>query len=187
MDNSKVLCHLNNHFIHFNFYTNKHNTMGTIKLSYTASEALAMMKQQFPKDYQEKINVGKALIVRLKKLYNKDTYQEAYQRYINSGCRGESAIMMLSALQQLIDEEKANYKNSVAGIMAQQNQIIDQQEALEADKNILELDRRALRQFYRERMDGLNEQLTQLCNTIEVVDAVIVSQPNLFSAYPISQ
>lgn len=187
MDNHKVLFNNDCNAFHFNIHLNKNQPMGTIKLSYTASEALAMMKQQFPKDYQEKINVGKALIVSLKKLYNKDTYQEAYQRYINSGCRGESAIMMLSALQQLIDEEKANYKNSVAGIIAQQNQIIDQQEALEADKNILELDRRALRQFYRERMDGLNEQLTQLCNTIEVVDAIIVSTPNLFSAYPSSQ
>jgi hypothetical protein len=164
-----------------------HQIMGTIKLSYSASEAFAMMKQQFPKDYQDRIDVGKRLIVRLKKLYNKDTYQEAYQRYINSGCRGESAIMMLSALQQLIDEEKSNYNNSVAGIIAQQNQIVGQQEALEADKNILELDRRALRQFYRERMDRLNEQLAQLCNTIEVVDAIIVSAPNLFSAYPSGQ
>jgi hypothetical protein len=187
MDNSKVLCHLNHHFIHFNFYTNKHNTMGTIKLSYTASEALAMMKEQFPNDYQDRINVGKRLIARLKKIYKKETYQEAYQRYINSGCRGESAIMMLSALQQLIDEEKENFNNSVPGIILQQNQILAQQEALEADKNILELDRRALRQFYRQKMDALNEQLTQLCNTIEVVDAVIVSQPNLFSAYPSGQ
>lgn len=36
-------------------------------LKYSAKEALQMMKQEFPNDYQEKINVGKQLIVRLKK------------------------------------------------------------------------------------------------------------------------
>jgi hypothetical protein len=158
--------------------------MSNIKLSYKASEAFEMMKQQFPNDYQEKINVGKALIVRLKKLYNKKTYQEAYQRYINSGCRTESAIMMLCALQQLIDEEKSTYDNSVAGILEQQNLILEQQESLEEAKNINELDRRALRQFYKQKLQSLNNQLTQLCNTIEVVDAVIVSAPDMFSTYP---
>lgn len=161
--------------------------MGTLKFSYTASEALAMMKQQFPNDYQEKINVGKALIVKLKKMYNKNTYQEAYQRYINSGCRAESAIMMLSALQQLIDEEKQAANNTVAGIINQQNLIVAQRESLEADKNIIELDRRALRQFYNERMAELNRKLDELCNAIEVVDAVIVSAPDLFSTYPSGQ
>ena len=158
--------------------------MEKMKLSYTASEALAMMKQQFPNDYQEKINVGKALIVRLKKIYKKQTYKEAYQRYIDWGCRVESAIMMLCALHQLMEEEKEAYKNSLPGVIEQQNQILSQMEALESDRIILDVDRRALRQFYRERMDKLNEQLAQLCNAIEVVDAVIVSAPNLFSTYP---
>jgi len=161
--------------------------MGTLKFSFTASEALAMMKQQFPNDYQEKINVGKALIVKLKKMYNKNTYNEAYQRYINSGCRAESAIMMLSALHQLNNEEKEAANNTVAGIINQQNLIVAQRESLEADKNINELDRRALRQFYNERMAELNRKLDELCKAIEVIDAVIVSAPDLFSTYPSGQ
>lgn len=150
-------------------------------LTYTAKDALEMMKSEFPNDYQEKINVGKQLIVRLKKIYNKETYQEAYQRYINHGCREESGVMMLCALQQLIDEEKEAYNNSVYGIIAQQEQILKQQEANETSITTNELDKRVLRQFYKGKLHELNTKLSELANSIEVVDAVIVYTPNLFS------
>ena len=150
--------------------------MGVLKLSYTASEAFRMMQQNFPDDYQEKINVGKQLIVRLKKIYKKDTYEEAYQRYISSGCREESAIMMLCALQQLVDERK----NSLESIVEQQEQIIKQQEYLEADINIKDEDKRMLRQHYKGKLDELSRKFSELCNAIEVIDPVIVN-PNLFT------
>lgn len=145
--------------------------MGTLKFRYTATEALEMMKEHFPKDYQEKINVGKALIVRLKKLYKKPTYQEAYQKYISANCRVESAIMMLCALEELIQEEKQakmEFNNTVYGIIQQQDAIILQQQHLETDKNIEEIDRRMLRAYYRRKLDELNTQLDQLTQSIEV-------------------
>lgn len=150
-------------------------------LKYSAKEALQMMKQEFPNDYQEKINVGKQLIVRLKKIYNKKTYQEAYQRYINHGCRQESGIMMLCALQELIDEEKEAYNNSVYGLIEQQEQIFKQQEANETSINTNEIDKRALRQFYKTKLNEINIKLSELAKSIEVVDPIIVYTPNLFS------
>ena len=150
--------------------------MGTLKFSYSAKEAFAMMQENFPDDYQEKINVGKQLIIRLKKIYKKDTYEEAYQRYISSGCREESAIMMLCALQQLVDERK----NSIASIIEQQEQIIKQQEFLEADIKIKDEDKQMLRGHYKGKLNELNAKFTELRNAIEVVDAIIVN-PNLFT------
>lgn len=151
--------------------------MSKIIASYSAKEALEMMKEQFPINYQEKINVAKALIQRLKKTYKKETYTEAYQKYISYGCREESGIMMLCALQQLIDEEK----NSVQGINKQIDQILIQQEANETSININPLDKRALREFYKRKLNDLNDKLNEMANAIEVVDFEIVFVPNLFS------
>jgi len=160
-------------------------------LLFYAVESLSILhrilfKAEFPDDYQEKINVGKALIVRLKKIYNKESYQEAYQRYINSGCRKESGIMLICALQQLIDEEKAakiNYENTIAGIIDLQEQYLRQQEANEHNITIDEVDKKLLRQFYRAKLDELNHKLTEMANEIEVNDVIIVTAPTLFTDY----
>lgn len=159
-----------------------------VTTKYSASDALEMMKSEFPNDYQERIDIGKQLIIRLKKMYNKETYTEAYQRYINSGCSDESHIMMLCALQQLNDEQKQAteaYKNSILGMHETRDNLLSQQAHNEESTTTLEVDKKILRQFYRTKIDEITKQIQQYTNAIEVVDAVIVYTPNLFSQ-PIS-
>ncbi len=160
--------------------------MSKLVLRYSASEALEMMKQNFPNDFQDKINVGKQLIIRLKKMYKKPTHMEAYQRYINSGCRVESGIMMLCALQELIVEERENQAKKQADLnelLVCYDTLLEQQSANETCKNIIESDKRILRQFYKEKLADLKKQIDLFINEIEVVDASIVSTPTLFNSY----
>lgn len=89
--------------------------------------------------------------------------------------------MMLCALQELIDEEKEAYNNSVYGLIEQQEQIFKQQEANETSINTNEIDKRALRQFYKTKLNEINIKLSELAKSIEVVDPIIVYTPNLFS------
>lgn len=158
--------------------------MTKITSSYTACEALEMMKANFPNDYQERIEVGKQLIVRLKKIYNSDSFTAAYQRYLNSGCSDESHIMMLCALQQLNDEEKVKteaYKNSIYGMLEERDRLLEQQECNERSTVTDEVDKKLLRQFYRTKIDEISNRIDQYTNAIDVIDAVIVHTPNLFS------
>ena len=145
--------------------------MSQLQLSYSASEAFKLMQEFFPNNYQEKINVGKALIIRLKKIYKKSNYRDAYQKYIDQGCREESAIMMLCALQQLVDEEKdaaTAFKNSIYGIIEQQNQLVKMRESLETDKLMIDTDKRMLRSYYHGKLAELTKSLEELTTQIEV-------------------
>lgn len=162
--------------------------MSKILSSFSSSDALKMMKADFPNDYQERIEVGKQLIIHLKKIYNSKDYTAAYQRYVNSGCSNESHIMMLCALQQLNDKVKQEteaYKKSLYGMIEDRDKLLEQQEHNERSIHTNETDRKLLRQYYRSKIDELNQKIDEYSKSIEVVDAVIVHVPNLFSQ-PIS-
>lgn len=153
-------------------------------LKITGTEAIDLMKQTYPNSWQDKIKEKAAMLLRFKKAWKQETIEQTFIKYMNYAAEAASSIEMLAAVQTIKNEQEPvkSIHDQIKEIIAMQDQILFQQEALEKGEKINEFDKRTLRGYYKTKQDELAAQLTELTNAIEVVDEVeLIIQGNLFN------
>lgn len=152
---------------------------------YTGPECIQLMKQYYPKSWEDKIKETAALLLRMKKTWKLQTLEETYRKYMNYSGSAASSIEMLASLQWLVDEEnndKKQLSNKINEIQQNQDKVVLQQEALENSTTTHEFDKRALRQYYRNLQDEYATELRELVNAIEVIEPeLLIIQGSLFN------
>jgi hypothetical protein len=153
-------------------------------LKISGTEAIDLMKQTYPKSWQDKIQEKAAMLLRFKKQWNQDSLEKTYLKYMNYVGETASSIEMLAALQTLKNEQEPikSIHDQIKEIIAMQDQILMQQEALEKGERINEFDKKTLRGYYKTKQDELSKRLKELTISIEVVEpCVLIIQGNLFN------
>lgn len=152
---------------------------------YTGPECIDMMKQIYPKSWQEKIEENAAFLMRMQKTWKSATIEDAYKKYISYAGKAANSIEMLASLQWIKDQENNDKKQlteKIQKIQELQDKVVLQQEALEKSEITSEFDKRQLRQHYRELQDKYARELTELVNAIDVIEPeILIIQGNLFS------
>lgn len=153
-------------------------------LKITGTEAIDLMQQAYPNSWQDKIKEKAAMLLRFKKAWKQETIEQTFIKYMNYVGEAASSIEMLAAVQTIKNEQEPvkPIHDKIKEIIAMQDQILFQQEALEKGEKINEFDKKTLRGYYKTKQDELAAQLRELTNAIEVIDEVeIVVQGNLFN------
>lgn len=155
----------------------------TVKLKYTAEEALKMVKEYFPLEYRSRIDKQKMELLRIQRLHKK-SLESAYKFYCEKSNERENRLFILIAAQELSNESNPVWVTSqIKALNEEINRAIEQLSALENFTMNAE-EKSTLRQFYQNLLLKDEQRLRELASTIEVVDpAIILPNPTLFSQY----
>ncbi len=139
--------------------------------TYSGPEAIEMLKNHFPKTWENEINDGRLFIKSLMRMYNLDNVQ-AYQKYLRVCGSCEKAISALAALHLM--NEQVRIGREIKVIQDEQQLYVHQSIALEGSKVTSFRDKMMLRQHYSEKKNQLQNRLDQLINEIPVFGAETV-------------
>lgn len=155
-----------------------------IILKYTGSEALEMIKEYYPKDWEFILENATNFISEKMKKYNL-TPLKAYQKFIVVGnCSHVSKIAFFAATSILHEQSKMSNSEKSKKIIEldeKRHLIKEQIVALEADKITNYEDKKILRSYYSKLQQKTNKEYNELLNSFEVVEPTrIIFQTELF-------
>jgi DNA-binding ferritin-like protein len=119
----------------------------------------------------------------MKKNWKLESIEDTYKKYMSYVGSAVSSIEMLSALQTIKNNEPPlkSIHDQIKELIKNQDNVLKQQESLESTTNINSFDKQSLRQFYNDKQQKYASQLTELTNSIEVINPNIITvQRSLF-------
>ncbi|MFV8336466.1 hypothetical protein ACNQF7_10325 [Flavobacterium sp. RSP29] len=149
-----------------------------LKLTYTGSEALEILKTTFPKSWEQEITDGQIFIRSLMRMYQL-TDVEAYQKFLNQTGSVEKSISTLAALYVMNCQSKISKQISEIqeNQLAYGNQLI----SLESSKNTSIEDKKTLRSYYISKQNELQQRIENIIFDYPVIGAKrVIVQTNLF-------
>lgn len=157
--------------------------MGTIKLQYTGTEAVEIIKNYYPQDWQKRIEEKKKALLKLSNNH-KITLEKAYRKFIIPVAGNQESILFFAALSELIKLEKMTSKTKSIKVLELEDKrstVADQIFALENCKIISYEDKKILRGYYTKLQQETTTEINELVNSFEVVEPqLIIHQPGLF-------
>ncbi|RZJ71103.1 hypothetical protein [Flavobacterium sp.] len=147
-------------------------------LGITGSEAIEIMKTQFPTDWQTRVSNSIVKIKTAMRLY-KLSALESYAKYVRQTEDRQNSIASLAAVQIM------NYNfitlKKIRSIETQERLIMANLEALEKSNAYDYEDKRLLRNHYTSKQNECRSEVQQLLESIEVIGAdSILYQPGIF-------
>lgn len=160
--------------------------MGTIKLQYTGTEAVEILKSYYPNDYKQRIESKKQKLIKLSSLH-KVSVEKAYKKFILPRAEQEESIVFFAALSELIKMNKMQPKEKsdrVLELEAKREQVIEQIIGLESISNTISYeDKKMLRGYYTRLQQETSQEIDELIKSFEVIEPqLIIHQPGLFDA-----
>lgn len=161
--------------------------MAAFKLQYTGTEAVDMIKNYYPQDWQQRIEVKKRALILLSKREN-ISLEKAYRKYIIPVAGNQESIVFFAALSEMIKLQKMTSKDKstkVIELEVKRENVAEQIIALENCKIISYEDKKILRGHYTKLQQETTTEINELINSFEVVEPqLIIHQPGLFDAQP---
>ena len=161
--------------------------MGTFKLQYTGTEAVDMIKNYYPQDWQQIIDVKKRALILLSKREN-ISLEKAYRKYIIPVAGNQESIVFFAALSEMIKLQKMTSKDKstkVIELEVKRENVAEQIIALENCKIISYEDKKILRGHYTKLQQETTTEINELINSFDVIEPkLIIHQPGLFDAQP---
>ena len=161
--------------------------MGTFKLQYTGTEAVDMIKNYYPQDWQQRIEVKKRALILLSKREN-ISLEKAYRKYIIPVAGNQESIVFFAALSEMLRLQKMTSKDKstkVIELEVKRENVAEQIIALENCKIIDYEDKKILRGYYTKLQQETTTEINELINSFDVVEPkLIIHQPGLFDAQP---
>jgi hypothetical protein len=149
-----------------------------LRLTYTGSEALEILKTTFPKTWEQEVSDGQIFIRSLMKIYQL-TAVEAYQKFLNKCGSTDKGIATLASLHVMNCQEKIS--NEIKECQENQLAYGNQLTALEASKNTSFEDKKTLRSHYLSKQNELQKRIENLIFDYPIIGAQrIIVQTNLF-------
>jgi len=160
--------------------------MGTIKLQYTGTEAVEILKTYYPNDYKQRIESKKQKLIKLSSVH-KVSIEKAYKKFILPRAEQEESIVFFAALSELIKMNKMQPKEKserVLELEAKREQVIQQIIGLESISNTISYeDKKMLRGYYSRLQQETSQEIDELIKSFEVIEPqLIIHQPGLFDA-----
>ncbi len=155
-----------------------------IILKYTGAEALEMIKEYYPKDW-EFILENATNFIKDKMVKYKLSPLKAYQKFVIVGdCSHVSKIAYFAATSMLHEQNKMTNSEKAKKIIElddKRHLIKEQIVALESDKTTNYEDKKILRSYYNKLQQKTNKEYNELLNSFEVVEPRrIIFQTELF-------
>ncbi len=161
--------------------------MAAFKLQYTGTEAVDMIKNYYPQDWQQRIEVKKRALILLSKREN-ISLEKAYRKYIIPVAGNQESIVFFAALSEMIKLQKMTSKDKstkVIELEVKRENVAEQIIALENCKIISYEDKKILRGYYTKLQQETTTEINELINSFDVVEPkLIIHQPGLFDAQP---
>lgn len=153
-------------------------------LKYTGPEALEMVKEYYPKDWQIMIENATNFLQERAIRYNMDV-KKVYRKFVLNGDVGAtSKIAFFAALSIIHEKQKmTNSEKSKRIIELDDKRILIAKQivALEADKITSYEDKKILRSYYNKLREQTNKEYNELLNSFEVIEPKrIIFQIELF-------
>lgn len=159
--------------------------MGAFKLKYTGTEAVDMIKNYYPNDWQQKIEAKKRALFLLSKREN-ISLEKAYRKFIIPVAGNQESIVFFAALSEMIKLQKMTSKDKstkVIELEAKRENVAEQIIALENCKIISYEDKKILRGHYTKLQQETTTEINELLKSFEVIEPqLIIHQPGLFDA-----
>jgi len=157
--------------------------MGAFKLQYTGTEAVDIIKNYYPQDWQQRIEAKKRALILLSKREN-ITLEKAYKKYIIPVAGNQESIVFFAALSELIKMDKMTSKDKAIKVIeleVKRENVAEQIIALEKCSNISYEDKKILRGHYTKLQQETTTEINELINSFEVIEPrLIIHQPGLF-------
>lgn len=133
--------------------------MSISNFTYTGPEALEMIKNTFPKTWENEIEEGQQFIKALMRMYQLSA-TDAFAKYLRINGSPANGICTLAALHLLLIQIKdtPEIKKLQSDQLAYGNQLI----ALEETTSISKQDKETLRSFYLAKQDELQKRINIL-------------------------
>lgn len=130
--------------------------MSLSNFTYTGPEAVEMIKNTFPKTWQNEIEEGQQFIKALMRMYNLSAI-DAFSKYLRANGAPAKRICTLAALHLLLEQIKLSpeIKKLQTEQLAYGNQLV----ALENAKQISDSDKKTLRAFYLTKQNELQKRI----------------------------
>ena len=161
--------------------------MGTFKLQYTGTEAVDMIKNYYPQDWQQRIEAKKQALIKLSKREN-ISLEKAYRKFIIPVAGNQESIVFFAALSEMIKLQKMTSKDKstkVIELEVKRKNVAEQIIALENCKIISYEDKKILRGHYTKLQQETTTEINELLNSFDVIEPkLIIHQPGLFDAQP---
>ena len=157
--------------------------MGTMQFSYTGTEAVEIIRNYYPYDWQHRIEVKKQALNALASRH-KISIEKAYRKFIIPVAENQESIMFFAALSQLINTRKMFPKEKTDEVLRLEDireNIKNQMVALEQSTITSDQDKKILRAYYVKIQEENTVKITDLINSFEVIEPqLIIHQPGLF-------
>ena len=161
--------------------------MGTFKLQYTGTEAVDMIKNYYPQDWQNRIEAKKQALIKLANR-EKITLEKAYRKFIIPVAGNQESIVFFAALSEMLKLQKMTSKDKstkVIELEVKRENVAEQIIALENCKIISYEDKKILRGHYTKLQQETTTEINELINSFDVIEPkLIIHQPGLFDAQP---
>ena len=161
--------------------------MGAFKLQYTGTEAVDMIKNYYPQDWQNRIEAKKQALIKLANR-EKITLEKAYRKFIIPVAGNQESIVFFAALSEMLKLQKMTSKDKstkVIELEVKRENVAEQIIALENGKIIDYEDKKILRGYYAKLQQETTTEINELINSFDVIEPkLIIHQPGLFDAQP---
>ena len=159
--------------------------MGAFKLQYTGTEAVDMIKNYYPQDWQQRIEAKKRALILLSKREN-ISLEKAYRKFIIPVAGNQESIVFFAALSEMLKLQKMTSKDKstkVIELEVKRENVAEQIIALENCKIISYEDKKILRGHYTKLQQETTTEINELINSFDVIEPkLIIHQPGLFDA-----
>lgn len=157
--------------------------MGTMSFTYTGTEAVDIIKNYYPQDWQKRIETKKKKLNDLASRHN-ISIEKAYRKFIIPVAEHEENIMFFAALSELVKTRKMFPKEKTEEVLRLEEvreNIKTQMVALEQSSFTSAEDKKMLRAYYTKTQEENTMKINDLINSFDVIEPqLIIHQPGLF-------
>lgn len=161
--------------------------MATLSFQYTGTEAVDIIKNYYPQDWQNRLEVKKQALIKLASRQN-ISVENAYRKFIIPVAGNQESIVFFAALSEMLKLQKMTSKDKstkVIELEVKRENVAEQIIALENCKIIDYEDKKILRGYYTKLQQETTTEINELLKSFEVVEPkLIIHQPGLFDAQP---
>lgn len=157
--------------------------MGTMSFSYTGTEAVDIIKNYYPQDWQKRLETKKKALNDLASRHN-ISIEKAYRKFIIPVVENQESIIFFAALSELVKTREMfpkEKKDEVLRLEEVRENITKQMVALEQSSFTGPEDKKMLRAYYSKVQEENTTKINDLINSFEVIEPnLIIPQPGLF-------
>lgn len=159
--------------------------MGTVTLQYSGSEAVDIIKNYYPEDWQQRLETKKQSLLKLSARHN-ISLEKAYRKFIIPVAHNQECIVFFAALSQLVKLNQMCPKDKskkVLELELKRENVADQIVAMETSNITSHEDKKILRSYYTRLQQEITTEIDEHINSFEVIEPkLIIHQPGLFDA-----